>query len=50
MDSKAIQNMSVEKLVCRPQVRERFDEEALLGLAQTIKETGILQPLLALIL
>ena len=46
MEDKAVQNMPVERLVCRPQVRGRFDEESLAGLAQTIKETGILQPLL----
>lgn len=46
MESKVIQLLPIEKLVCAPQVRERFDEESLVGLAQTIKETGILQPLL----
>ncbi len=46
MEDKAVQNTPVEKLICRPQVRTRFDEESLLGQAQTIKETGILQPLL----
>ena len=46
MQDKAMQNFEIEKLVCRPQVRERFDDEALVGLAQTMKETGILQPLL----
>lgn len=46
METKAIQNMPIERLVCCSQVRERFDEESLAGLAQTLKETGILQPLL----
>ncbi len=46
MEEKMVQSIGIEKLACRPQVRERFDEEALVGLAQTIKETGILQPLL----
>lgn len=46
MENKVIQQIAIEKLTCRPQVRERFDEESLAGLAQTLKETGILQPLL----
>lgn len=46
MDEKVIQNMPVDRLVCEPQVREHFDEDALVGLAQSIREVGILQPLL----
>lgn len=46
MEDKMIQSMPVEKLASRPQVREEFDDESLIGLAQTIRETGVLQPLL----
>lgn len=46
MEDKAVQNISVERLVCRPQVRRKIEAEALAGLAQTIKETGVLQALL----
>ncbi|MCB9918577.1 MAG: ParB/RepB/Spo0J family partition protein [Planctomycetes bacterium] len=37
----------LDKLVCRMQVRELFDEEELAGLAQSIRQQGILVPLLA---
>lgn len=46
MDEKVIQNMPVDRLHSRPQVREQFGEESLIGLAQTLRETGVLQPLL----
>lgn len=46
MQDKAVQYLPVVKLTCKPQVRERFDGESLAGLGQTIKETGILEPLL----
>lgn len=45
MENKAVQNMPVERPVLRAQVRVPGDE-GLIGLAQTIKETGVLQPLL----
>jgi len=47
MDDQAIQQVPLDKLVCRKQVRESFGEEELTGLAQSIKENGVLQPLLA---
>lgn len=46
MESKAIQLMPIDRPECDPQARERFDEESLVGLAQSIKESGVLQPLL----
>lgn len=46
MEHKIIQNIPLDRLVCEPQVRERFDEETLVGLAQSIREVGLLQPLL----
>jgi ParB/RepB/Spo0J family partition protein len=46
MESKAIQLMPIDRPECDPQARERFDEESLIGLAQSIKESGVLQPLL----
>lgn len=50
MENKALQNIPVEKLVCRPQIRESsgFTDEEIAGLAQSIAESGgIHQPLLA---
>lgn len=41
-----IQTIPINRLKCRVQVRKQFDAEALAGLAQTIRETGVLQPLL----
>jgi len=46
MEHKVIQLMPIDRLECDPQVRERFDEESLVGLAQSIKTSGVLQPLL----
>lgn len=46
MEERAVKTTSIDKLANRPQVRGRMDEESLAGLAQTIKETGVLQPLL----
>lgn len=45
-DTQVVQTMPIDSLCCRPQVRTQFDEASLLGLAQTIKDTGILQPLM----
>lgn len=47
MFEKAVQEVPIEKITCRKQVRESFDEDELTGLAQSIKEHGVLQPLLA---
>lgn len=46
MESKTIQLIPIDRLECDPQVRERFDEESLVGLAESIKASGVLQPLL----
>jgi ParB/RepB/Spo0J family partition protein len=46
MENKIIQNMPIERLTCKPQIREWFDEESLVGLAQSLKESDVLQPLL----
>lgn len=46
MENKVVQRMARSKLVCKPQIREWFDEESMTGLAQSIKESGVLQPLL----
>lgn len=46
MDHTAVQMMEIDRIECRLQPREVFCEEELTGLAQTIKESGILQPLL----
>lgn len=46
MEPKAVQLIPIDQLVCEPQVRERLDEESLTGLAQSIHEVGVLQPLL----
>ena len=47
MSDRAVQEVAIEKITCRKQVRESFDEDELAGLAQSIKEHGVLQPLLA---
>lgn len=46
MEEKRIQHVPLNQLVCREQPRTVFDERDLLGLAQSIRENGILQPLL----
>ncbi len=46
MSTRAVQDVSIDQIVCRKQIRERFSEEELAGLAQSIAEHGILQPLL----
>ncbi|MBE7506233.1 MAG: ParB/RepB/Spo0J family partition protein [Planctomycetia bacterium] len=46
MEDKVVQNMPVDTLASRPQVRDEFSQESLIGLAQTIRETGVLQPLM----
>jgi ParB family chromosome partitioning protein len=46
MENKIVQNMATNRPKCIQQIREWFDEESLIGLAQSIKETGILQPIL----
>lgn len=46
MSHKVIQNAPMKRLTCKPQIREWMGEESLTGLAQSIKESGILQPIL----
>ncbi len=45
MTTQAIVQLPLEKIVANPQVRQQFDREAEQGLAQSIREVGILQPL-----
>lgn len=44
--NRDLQELPIEKVVCRPQVRERFDEEAIRGLAASMRSEGLLQPIL----
>lgn len=48
MSTPRIDLVPIDSLVCRPQVRELtgFGDEELAGLAQSIREAGILEPLL----
>lgn len=45
MSTPRIELVPIDRLVCRPQVREHFDHEALLGVAMTMKAVGIRQPI-----
>jgi ParB family chromosome partitioning protein len=45
MEHSAVQMMDIDRLTCQ-NVREHFGEEGLVALAQTITESGVLQPLL----
>lgn len=45
MEPRAIQQMPIDKIECIAQVRKRFDEETIAGLAQSLKEVGFLQPI-----
>jgi len=40
MTDEIIQQIPLEKITFAKQVREAFEEEALLGLAQSLKESG----------
>lgn len=44
MLSKFIE-LPIDAIVCRPQVRDKFDEESLASLARTIAEVGLQQPI-----
>lgn len=46
MEAKTVHHVPPARLKREPQPRTNMDAEALAGLAQTIRETGILQPLL----
>lgn len=43
---RELRELPVERILCRPQPRERFDDDALAGLAQSMCEEGLLQPIL----
>ncbi len=45
MSDEIIQQIALDKINCVKQVREDFDEEALVGLAQSLKESGQQQPI-----
>ncbi len=45
MTAQATVQLPLDKIVANPQVRQAFDQEAEEGLAQSIREVGILQPL-----
>ena len=45
MQPQTVEHPLIESIICPPQVREVFDEEALVGLAQSIKEVGVRQPI-----
>lgn len=46
VETKAVQAMQIDQVVCPAQPRKRFEEEPLVGLAQSIAECGVLQPVL----
>ncbi|HEY2837677.1 MAG TPA: ParB/RepB/Spo0J family partition protein [Pirellulales bacterium] len=45
MNQEAIQYLPIGQIECDPQVRERFDEQQLIGLARSIQEVGLQQPI-----
>lgn len=45
MHEEQIQYLALDRIICAPQVRSTFDDDALLGLAQTLKEVGQQQPI-----
>lgn len=42
----SLQMVGIDSIIVREQVREQFDEESIKGLAESIRETGLQQPLL----
>jgi len=40
------QQIGTQLILCQPQIREHFSEESLAGLSRSIKEVGVLQPML----
>jgi len=46
MTERKVIEVPINQLVCRRQVRQAFDESELTGLARSISENGVLQPLL----
>ena len=47
MASEYIPDLPLDQLVCRPQVRKRFDPEAVAGMAATVTRVGVQMPVLA---
>ncbi|MGA2230849.1 MAG: ParB/RepB/Spo0J family partition protein [Tepidisphaeraceae bacterium] len=45
MTQEQIQYLPLERIAVAPQVREHFNEESLLGLAQSLREVGLQQPI-----
>jgi ParB family transcriptional regulator, chromosome partitioning protein len=45
MAPRTLHEKPIEQLIANPQIREHFDEESIAGLAQSIREVGILQPI-----
>lgn len=43
--SNTLKSLPIPKVRCETQVRREFDDEALAGLAQSIREVGLLQPI-----
>lgn len=47
MPQDAIQHLSLDRLETPEQVRRQFDEELIAGLAASLQEVGMLQPIQA---
>jgi ParB/RepB/Spo0J family partition protein len=45
IQGQLLQNLPVDRITCAPQVREHFDPAALAGLAQSMREVGLQQPI-----
>ncbi len=45
MNSEGIQYLPIDQIECDPQVRQRFEEQPLIGLARSIQEVGLQQPI-----
>jgi ParB family chromosome partitioning protein len=46
MSQRTSQNVPIEQIICPPQVREHFDPEAHAGMTATVRERGVLVPVL----
>jgi ParB family chromosome partitioning protein len=44
--TRLVQDLPLERVSCAPQVRERFDADALSGLGKSMEKAGLLQPIL----
>ncbi len=45
MTKQVLQTIEVDRILCQEQVRRIFDPESLTGLAQSLREVGLLQPI-----